>query len=134
LQDHLVSTGLAADPFLDSLRRGSKSSEAADGETAVIEAETADVRFFRIQIRQPLDERWAQSPGCLVGEENWISYTNQWGVLASYEADARHRVLEWQQRCFPLPAEIVEVETGEETYQDLPGVVWQGQREGQSAS
>ena len=134
LQDHLVSTGLAADPFFDSLRRGSKSSEAADGETAVIEAETADVRFFRIQIRQPLDERWAQSPGCLVGEENWISYTNQWGVLASYEADARHRVLEWQQRCFPLPAEIVEVETGEETYQDLPGVVWQGQREGQSAS
>ncbi len=133
-QDHLVSAGLAADSFFDSLRRSEKPSATADADAEPKEAEPVNIKFFRIHVRQPLDERWGQSTSCLVGEENWTSYTIMWGVLAVDEADARQRVLEWQHRCFPIPAEIVEVETGEEIYQDLPGIVWQGQREGQSPS
>lgn len=133
LQDHLVSTGLAADSFFDSLRRSARPSITAGAETTESrESGPLTIKFFRIQVRQPLDERWRQSVSCLAGEEDWTSYTIMWGVLAVDEDDARRRVLQWQHRCFPIPAEIVEVETGEEIYQDLPGIVWQGQREGQS--
>lgn len=135
LQDHLVATGMATDSFFESLRCPAMAPETtsavSDSGTDNDDIQRTDVKFFRIQARQPLDERWPTSTCCLADEVDWIAYTIQWGVLAVDEEDARQRVLQWQQRCSPLPAEIVEVETGDETYQDLPGVVWQGQREGQ---
>lgn len=120
LEDCLVATGLAANDFFDALR------VPVDAHMPAVE-----VRFFRLIVRQPLDEAWRTSQACLAGDEDWIAYQVAWGVLATDEADARERVLEWQQRCYPLAAEVREVESAEETYQDFPGIVWQGQREGE---
>lgn len=120
LEDRLVSTGLAMSDFFESLRVPAEGQAPAD-----------EVRYFRVTVRQPLDEAWRTSPGCLAGEEDWMAYQIVWGVLATDEADARQRVLTWQHRCYPLPAEVCEVETAEETYQDFPGIVGQGQREGE---
>lgn len=121
LQNHLVATGLAANDFFDDLRT------SAEGESS-----TQDIRFYRIFVRQLLDAKWRTSPGCLAGEENWNSYDIAWGVLATDETAARELVLNWQRRCYPGPAEVIEVDCRDETYQDFPGVVWQGQREGRT--
>lgn len=123
LQDHLVSTGLASDGFFQTLRRPDDNPR-----------NVTDVQFYGVRIRQPLDVAWSTSRGCLAREEDWTSYEISWGVLARDEGEARRLVLAWQERCYPIPAEIVEVQTGEETYQDVPGIVWQGLREGQSDS
>ncbi len=119
-EDFLVATGLAANDFFDAIRVPSDGSKPK-----------GEVQFFRVIVRQPLDQEWRTSPGCLASDQDWIAYSVAWGVLAADEADARQRVLEWQQRCYPLPAEVHEVESSEETYQDFPGIVWQGQREGE---
>jgi len=132
LEDHLVSTCLATNGFFDSLRAGSDAAVAAPGEdsTAPDKDSTTVVQFYRIIVRQPLDEDWRHSRGCLAGEEEWGSYDIAWGILAVDETSARDTVLQWQRRCYPLPAGILSLETGEETYNDRPGIVWQGQREG----
>jgi hypothetical protein len=36
----------------------------------------------------------------------------------------------WQSRCYHLPAEVQEVVESEESYTDVPGIVWQGSRYG----
>lgn len=88
------------------------------------------VEFFQCIVHQPLDERWETFPGRLAGDEGWDSYSIPWGVLAHNEAEAEALVLEFQSRCYPLPAEVEEVEGDGEEYNDKPGVVWQGYREG----
>jgi hypothetical protein len=90
------------------------------------------VNFYRCLVRQPLDSSWPSFPGCLAAEEDWIAYEVSWGVLATDQDSAGPMVLEWQQRCYPLPAEIVEIEEGGTDYTDHPGIVWQGYREGRS--
>jgi hypothetical protein len=77
-------------------------------------------------VKQPLDERWPTWNGCLDGQSDWKEYVCTWGVLASDEEEAAKEVLDWQQQCYPLPAQIIECEPQEETYNDAPGVVWQG--------
>jgi hypothetical protein len=81
-------------------------------------------------MRQPLDEHWAQSPGCLAGQAEWDAYRILWGVLARDEDEAKRLTLAWQSRCYPLAATVEAVELLRENYTDKPGVVWQGQRWG----
>lgn len=88
------------------------------------------VNFYRCLVRQPLDERWRSFGGQLAGEENWIGYQIPWGVLARDEAEAGQMAMAWQQRCFPLAAEVVEIDEEGSGYTDVAGVVWQGYREG----
>ena len=85
-----------------------------------------DVVYFVVRIRQPLDDDWIDSPGCLHGQEEWDAYLSNWGLLAKDEAAARGAVLSWQNRCAPLSAEIIEIQPQDETYRDSPGIVWQG--------
>ena len=96
------------------------------------EVEGDKVQFYRCIVHQPLDERWESFPGRLAADEGWESYDIPWGVLAHDEAEAAAMVLEFQGRCYPLPAEVVEVEGDGEDYADKAGVVWQGYREGAS--
>lgn len=93
------------------------------------QAEKGTVNFYRCVVRQPLDEQWLSFAGRLAGEEDWTSYEVHWGVLAVDEQEAARRVSAWQQRCYPLPAEILEIEEEGTDFSDRPGVVWQGYRE-----
>ena len=90
------------------------------------------VNFYRCVVRQPLDQNWQSFAGRLADEEDWTAYDIPWGVLSHDEAEAAKMVLAWQQRCFTLPAEILEVEEDGTDFTDAPGVVWQGFREGES--
>lgn len=110
----LLRAGLLADSFLEMLRAETPESN--------------QVRFFRVQVRQPLDEDWENSEGCLAGQENWKDYLIDWGVLAEDEQDAVTRVLQLQNQCESAPAKMVQVEGPEETFRDRPGVLWQGYR------
>ena len=117
LHEHIVGTGLAESEFFDELRC-SADATAMDG-----------VQFYNVVIRQHLGGEWRDSTYCMPGEEEWPSFDVTWGVLAVSESDAGDRVLAWHRRCYSQPADIVEIQCQEETYQEYPGVVWQGSRE-----
>jgi hypothetical protein len=88
----LLQAALAPEDVFDRVRqRGEKES---------------GVSYYRCLVRQPLDERWPTWAGCLAGEEGWTDYTLVWGVLATDEDEAGRLVLEWQRRCYPLPATV----------------------------
>ena len=114
LEHRLIVSGLMPDEYFDKRRTNS--------------GETEPVFFYRIQIRQPLDESWEQFEGCLYGQTDWTEYQSDWGVLAGNEEDAVNFVLDLQSRCFHLPAEVVDVDTDEQEYRDFPGIAWQGMR------
>lgn len=90
------------------------------------------VRFFHVQLLQPLDGNWAESEGCLAGQQDWQAYVIDWGVLAESEEHAVSLAMALQQQCESASAEVLEVTTGEETYRTQPGVVWQGYRRDQN--
>jgi hypothetical protein len=112
--ERLLACGMAPDEFFDRERQKAR--------------EPQQVNFYRCLVRQPLDERWPESPACLPGQEIWRHYLAEWGVLAADEEDAVRRVLAWQGRCCPLPAQVLQVDLGSENFFDKPGVVWQGLR------
>ncbi len=118
LEDYLLATGFATEVFFESLRCRNGLHVAKD------------IRYFSVHVHQPLDVDWRTARGCLAGQEDWVAYDTAWGVLASDEAAARKQALEWQQRCYPRPANVTRVEVREEVYEDIPGIVWQGEREG----
>jgi len=97
-------------------------------ETERDRSKPADVIFYQVLIRQPLDENWMDFAGRLPHEEDADSYLGSWGVLAENENQAQQLVLQWQSRCYPIEAEIVELSGTDESFVDIPGVVWQGQR------
>ncbi len=90
--------------------------------------EKPDVRLYRFLVIQPLDESWENDPDRLVSEYGWSMYAVEWGVLAESEESAQSMALEWQSRCSEVEAWIEEFQVSEETYTDIPGVVWQGAR------
>jgi tetratricopeptide (TPR) repeat protein len=114
LQTRLLAAGLTPDDLFEPIR---ERSETHDG-----------VNFYRCRLRQPLDERWPASEGCLRGQEGWPFYFALWGVLARDEDEAKRFALRWQGRCYPTPAVVLDCEVHDEGYKDKPGVVWQGQR------
>ncbi|MFN9721546.1 MAG: tetratricopeptide repeat protein [Planctomycetota bacterium] len=89
-----------------------------------------NVRLFRCLVLQPVDSEWEADSDRLFDQAGWTSYLAEWGVLADSEESARELVLQWQARCYHLPAEVQEVVEGEESYTDIPGIVWQGGRYG----
>jgi len=115
LEDHLLATGLAPNDYFDFTRKS--------------EAVVAGITFYDVCVQQPLDERWANSPACRAGEQDWQSYVVRWGVLVADEDEAKRLVLSWQSRCYSLPAEVIKIIPGREGYKDAPGIVWQGSRE-----
>ena len=111
--NRMLESYLAPEEYFDAMREGTPSN---------------DVTFYQVLIRQPLDENWMSFAGRLPIEEESGSYLGSWGVLAADEDEAQEIALRWQSRCYPLEAEIVEVSTMDESFMDVPGVVWQGQR------
>ena len=115
LVERLLVTGLAPNRLFSPDRQRSPRSE--------------NLGFYVCTIIQPLDEHWRDSPACLSGEADWSAYHIPWGVLAASETEAGKVALEWQARCYPLPAEIEEIRLDDDGFTDHPGVVWQGIRE-----
>lgn len=114
VSDRLVASSLAPDRLFELHR--------------VIGEPVENVNFYRCQVEQPLDERWLNWHGRLAGEEELTTYQGTWGVLAQSEADATKWALEWQSKCFPLEAHVVDVELVGDGYIDHVGVVWQRMR------
>ncbi len=114
----LIATGLAPNEMFAALREGS-------GQTPIEEG----VNFYRVLIRQAVDENWSESPACMASEEKWTEYQVIWGVLAPEEETARRLVIDMQGRGMDRTAEVVGVDESGSGYSDVPGVVWQGLRE-----
>lgn len=127
LETRLLETGLAPNEMFVAHRELSLNADGQPDGGGL-------TNFYRCVLRQPLDERWLAFPGRLAGEENWNAYVIPWGVLAKDAAEATRLVLQFQQRCYPLPAEIWEIEEDGSDFTDGAGVVWQGFREGETAA
>lgn len=115
----LIGTGLAPNEFFQAIRDESGMVPPEDG-----------VNFYRVLIRQEVDEDWKNSMNCLAGEQEWAEYRNMWGVLAPDEETARRMVIEMQGRAMDRTAEIEGIDEGGTEYNDIPGIVWQGLRQG----
>jgi hypothetical protein len=107
-----LQTGLAAEMIFEPHRDPQNAQEGTN--------------YYVVLIRQPLDERWAEHPGCLSGQESWPAYVCPWGVLAKDEEEAEQWARKWQSQCYPLEMEVLDVQLQNEGYRDAPGVVWQG--------
>lgn len=112
LEQSMLAAGLLPDEFFEGKREDAQAEEA--------------VFHYLVQIHQPLDDEWSESPGCLNGQEKWTDYDAEWGVLAKEEEQAINLVLAYQSKCYQLPVEIIDIQTDEQEYRDRPGVVWQG--------
>ncbi len=86
------------------------------------------MKHYRCVLVQPLDARWALSPGCLNGQSDWTTYRCLWGVLARDEDEAARAAIAQQAECYHLPATVETTEDLGETYNDKPGITWQGVR------
>lgn len=115
LEDRLLAAGLSPNDLYEPVRRARKKVEG--------------LNTYEVLLVQPLDERWQSFPGRLHGQEDWTHYAIPWLVLARNEKEAINLVMPWQSRCYPLPAEVIEVSIQSEDYTDSPGVVWQGWRD-----
>ncbi len=118
LRRRLLQTGLAPDEVFDEAREPAIREEG--------------INYYRCLVRQELDERWAESHACLSGQEPWRGYRVLWGVLAANEYEAEDRVLAWQRQCYPVEANVLEIEVESDGFTDKPGVVWQGLRSGET--
>lgn len=127
LETRLLETGLAPNELFAAHREFRRKGDAQTNSGGL-------VNFYRCVLRQPLDDRWQTFSGRLHGEESWVAYVIPWGVLAQDATEARRLVLEFQQRCYPVPAEILEIEEDGSDFTDEAGVVWQGFREGETAA
>lgn len=88
------------------------------------------VNFYEVVVRQSLNQDWDRFSGCHAHHLGWTEYLASWGVLATTGEDAERRVLAMQGRCYPGPAAIESIRLLSEDFEDKPGVVWQGLREG----
>jgi hypothetical protein len=115
LEDWNLASGLAPNEVFTAAR---ENGEPCEG-----------VNFYECVLRQPLDDCWKDSIGCLCGQDEWQDYLITYGVLARNEDEAAQLTLAWQSRAYPLPPEVVEIRPGDAGYRDRVGVVWQGYRE-----
>ena len=123
LESLLLSAGLAPDEYFNavheqSLDQGDEPEMAEDDETVLV----------RCLIRQPLGDDWAQSPGCLCGQESWTEYVAEWNALARGPDEAEELAMKWQSRV-ARPSdgdgEVVHLEPLAGPFNDLPHVVEQ---------
>ncbi len=120
-ETYLIGTGLAPNEMFAAIRDASGQAPIEDG-----------INFYRVLIRQTMDETWKDSVYCLPTEEEWTEYEVVWGVLAEDEDAARRLVVDMQGRAMDRTAEVVGVDEGGTEYTDIPGVVWQGLRDSPS--
>ncbi len=120
-ETYLIGTGLAPNEMFGAIRDASGLAPVEDG-----------MNFYRVLIRQTMDETWKDSVYCLPTEEEWTEYEVVWGVLAEDEDTARRLVVDMQGRAMDRTAEVVGVDEGGTEYTDIPGVVWQGLRDSPS--
>jgi tetratricopeptide (TPR) repeat protein len=116
-ETYLIGTGLAPNEMFAAIRESSGLAPVEDG-----------INFYRVLLRQTMDETWKDSVYCLAGEEEWTEYEAVWGVLAEDEDGARRLVVDMQGRAMDRTAEVLGVDEGGSEYTDIPGVVWQGLR------
>lgn len=116
-ETYLIGTGLAPNEMFAAIRESSGLAPVEDG-----------INFYRVLLRQTMDETWKDSVYCLAGEEEWTEYEAVWGVLAEDEDRARRLVVDMQGRAMDRTAEVLGVDEGGSEYTDIPGVVWQGLR------
>ncbi len=115
LRQRLVESGLAPEDLFQPDRNARPVAEG--------------LNYYVCRVRQPLDERWPQWPGCLSGQGHWTEYVAYWGVLAPDPDEAAALTLAEQAECYPLPSELLDCEQQGNGFQDSPGIVWQGVRE-----
>jgi hypothetical protein len=77
-------------------------------------------------LHQPLDERWAESSGCLHGQSAWPAYRCLSGVLARDEDEAHRLAAAQQAECYDLEATVERVEELAQTYTDNPASPGEG--------
>lgn len=115
LARRLLLAGLAPEPLFEKVRLASGVTRSS--------------RFYRVELRQPLDERWADFEGRLDGQEDWTEYRCRWGVQAPDEESAGRMALAEQAKCYDLPASVEKIEcNSDEDEEDAPGIYWQGAR------
>jgi tetratricopeptide (TPR) repeat protein len=95
------------------------------------EKESDDLKYYAISLHQPLDDDWYLFRGCWSHQSEWVSYRVTWGVLALSEPQAVQIALANQSRCYPKAAEVESVQMLHDGITEYPGVIWQGQREGE---
>ena len=115
IEDLAIQAGMMPDSFFEQTRKARATIE--------------EINFYVVEIRQPLDDRWAAHPGLLFNQKDWTAYIARWGVLASDEEAAQQFALEAQSRCFPLTGEVIAAALQAEGFTDSPGIVWQSRHE-----
>ncbi len=91
--------------------------------------EKADVNYYVCSFKQPLGDDWPGFEGCLHGREKWNDYIATWGVLAENEQEAERITRDWQEKCYTVRPELLDVSLQGEDFQDHRGVVWQASHE-----
>ena len=114
LARRMIQTGLAHDSYFQHLREQQDVDE--------------EIHFYLITIKQPLSENWSESLSCLHGQQDWEEYIIEWGVLARNRDQALTMMQQFQDLCGPPEHSVLDIDESEETYEDRPGVVWQGHR------
>lgn len=89
---------------------------------------TENIHLYRCLVHQPLDDTWNADPDRLSDQQDWTAYITEWGALAESEEAAKEIALEYQSRCYHLPATVQQILASEEAYTDVTGPVWQGAR------
>jgi len=113
VEERMLKAGIATEGFFEQIRANEKP---------------CDLYLYQCYLSQPLDDSWEDSEGCLPDQVEWGSYVAQWGVLARNQGEAADLALEWQNKCFPLEAVVMEIESNDEQLHDRPGVAFQGPR------
>jgi tetratricopeptide (TPR) repeat protein len=114
----LIGTGLAPNEMFTAIREATGQVPIENG-----------ITFYRILMRQTMDDTWKDSVYCMSNEVEWTEYEVVWGVLAVSEEQARRLVVDMQGRAMDRTAEVLGVDEGGDGYTDIPGIVWQGLRD-----
>ena len=113
VEQKMLVAGIATESYFEQIRANEKP---------------CDLYLFQCYLSQPLDAAWADSEGCMPEQAEWQTYVAQWGVLARDSDEAEDVALQWQARCYPLEAVVVDIDGSDEPLHDRPGIAFQGPR------
>ncbi len=113
VEQKMLVAGIATESYFEQIRANEKP---------------CDLFLFQCYLSQPLDAAWADSEGCMPDQVEWQTYVAQWGVLARDSDEAEDMALQWQAKCYPLEATLVDMDGSDEPLHDRPGIAFQGPR------
>ena len=113
VEQKMLVAGIATESYFEQIRANEKP---------------CDLYLFQCYLSQPLDAAWTDSEGCMPDQAEWQTYVAQWGVLARDSDEAEDVALQWQAKCYPLEAAVVDVDGSDEPLHDRPGIAFQGPR------